>query len=138
MKVNISLFFISFMLFACSKEKKFNSKVEGEWAPVSLKIADFTGIGYYAETQGSISFKKESKKSAKGNYTIDLQYVLNGVSKTFFETGTYTIKADKVIRKSTSTIENESIIIYINKEDFAFEIPNLNNERYLFILKRKG
>lgn len=137
MRIFYLLTLICCSLLSCDKEKKFNDKIEGEWHPVSLKISDYSGIGYYAETQGSIKFQKDSKKSTTGSYVIEMNYLLNGTEKTILEEGTYSVKEDNIIRKPLNGEENKAIITYVNKEDFELEIPNLDNERYQFVLKRK-
>jgi len=137
MRILIFVIAISCFLLSCNKEVKLNSRIEGEWIPISLKISDNSGIGYYADTQGFLKFQKDAKKSTTGTYKIELQYTVNGIQKTFLENGTYTVDSDKIIRKPLNSLENKSIIIYVNKEDFQLEIPNLENERYQFLLKRK-
>ena len=97
MRTLVLITLISCSLLACNKDKKFNDKIEGEWNPVSLKISDYSGIGYYAETQGTIKFQKDSKKSTTGTYVIEMNYLLNGTEKTILEEGTYSVKADNIL-----------------------------------------
>ncbi len=133
--VSILLFGALMFSLSCSKEVKLNKRMNGEWEPNSMKIITPAGLSYFVESVGFMRFDEDRKKNT-GTYTIDISYEFNGSSQQLNETGSYTISGDQIMR-SYDSIQNESRVVYINKDYLEFEIPNLENNGYFFVLKRK-
>lgn len=133
---NSPFLIIIVLVVACSKENQTNKKIAGSWKPVTLKIADLTGIGVYVEASGTIEFNPSNKKSKTGEYTIDIRYQENSEEHLLFEKGTYEIQGEELIRKTPDGLTLFSKIKYVNKTDLEFEIPNINTRLFNFVLEK--
>lgn len=133
---NSAFLIIILLAVACSKENQTNKKIGGSWQPVTLKIADYVGLGVYVEASGTIDFIPSSKKSKTGDYTINITYLENSEEHLIYEKGTYEIKGEELIRTTSEGITLFSKIKYVNKTDLEFEIPNLNARLYNFVLEK--
>lgn len=90
-KVVSAIFAIVILLSSCSKEKKLNKKLDGEW-----NITSYDGVSLASGETEVISFDKDKKE---GSYT----WTYTDASGSDVETGTYTLTDDKAITfKSTS------------------------------------
>mgnify|MGYP006137194677 CR=1 FL=1 len=135
MKKHLTFLFL-ILIVACSKEIKSNKQIDGTWKPVSLKISEATGIGVFVDVAGTISFTPTEKKSKSGDYLINIQYTENSTEKSIIESGRYEIEEDMLLLTASDGVTKSSILLYINKTDLEYELPNINNRNYKFVLER--
>ena len=133
---NSAFLIITLLVVACSKENQTNKKIAGSWEPVTLKIANLTGIGVYVEVSGTIEFNPSNKKSKTGEYIINISYLENSEEYLLYEKGTYEIRGEELIRKTPDGLTLFSKIKYVNKTDLEFEIPNINTRLFNFVLEK--
>ncbi len=87
---------------SCSKEKKINRRIDGEWKEVS-----YNGVAVPADEQATISFSKD-KKGGTGS----ISFAESGVSISI--PFTYTLVEDKMTLVTTFAGSSETSIMTIN------------------------
>jgi hypothetical protein len=87
---------------SCSKEKKINRRIDGDWKEVS-----YAGVAVAAEDQATISFAKD-KKGGTGSVSY------SGSGVTFSIPFTYSLVEDKMTIISTFAGSSETSVVTIN------------------------
>jgi hypothetical protein len=119
MRITFIFFFISIVLFSCSKEKRVSKKLEGNWIVDLMQIQDGEGFTYFdSMPKGTFSFDSDQKVI---NAIVAYQFVnLNGfkVKDTFkveLEKYVFNSKYDRIFFKVNSYSINARIILLTEK-----------------------
>jgi hypothetical protein len=119
MRITFIFFFISIVLFSCSKEKRVSKKLEGNWIVDLMQIQDGEGFTYFdSMPKGTFSFDSDQKVI---NAIVAYQFVnLNGfkVKDTFkveLEKYVFNSKYDRIFFKVNSDSINARIILLTEK-----------------------
>jgi hypothetical protein len=119
MRITFIFFFISIVLFSCSKEKRLSKKLEGNWIVDLMQIQDGEGFTYFdSMPKGTFSFDSDQKVI---NAIVAYQFVnLNGfkVKDTFkveLEKYVFNSKYDRIFFKVNSDSINARIILLTEK-----------------------
>ena len=134
MKKLIPVLFVFTLIFsACSKEKKLNKKLDGEWNVVTINGTPVSETDPELESI-TLSFVKAKEN---GTYTMTFLYIINGVSKPIEVSGSYTLTADEEIALTPTTSGAESYVFIVksySKTDLTLA-RSYNN--YLYLLEKK-
>jgi isopentenyldiphosphate isomerase len=137
MKIVSVFFIILFILSSCGKEKQISKELPGEWEPVSLRINEKNGIAEYVDATGFFKIISSSKKSNKGTYSLEISYVYLGQNKMLIENGSYQVRENNFLRTTDLLANHEASVYYLSDQDLEFDIPSLNDQRFLFFFKKK-
>jgi hypothetical protein len=99
-KILSVLVVVAIVVASCSKEKKLNKKLDGEWTVVT-----FDGVAPTSGTSIMIKFEKDKKE---GKYTL----TQTDPSGTDTQTGTYVlIEDEKIVMTETGTTDKDTSVV---------------------------
>ncbi len=137
----IKSFFLIFsvaLLLGCDKSALTIKRINGTYEIKKLKILDYAGITHETEVQGTITFTADDLKSKTGKYHFDFLYSSDFLADTLLLTGNYSQENQRDFDFYLPQNDPfKGTMVYYNKEDLQFEIPNLEYKGYYFILKKK-
>jgi len=131
---------ILFLFSACDKVKSTGKKMDGEWTIYSLKVTKYTGLSYYYETTGTITYSDFN--GDEGRYALDMTYITPNDTIVKHEKGKIVLKQkgeyyDMYRENSDGTITEilNGRIVLITKNDIKTHYTT-NDETFLFILEK--
>jgi hypothetical protein len=136
------LLFISLsalILVSCSKIKKTQKQLSGEWNIYSYRIIGVDGLTDYYETEGTITFEQLSDSTFSYNENFVSQFPSG--ANTYLREGIGTFKEknaeyfDLVITSPTGFTYEDSRIILITNDDLKLE-HNDANGKHIFVLQK--
>lgn len=140
--VNKLLFILSvlFLFSSCDKIKSTEKEMDGEWTIYSLKVTKYTGLSYYYETTGTITYSDFN--GDEGRYALDMTYITPSGTIEKHEKGKIVLKEKgeyyDLYRENTDGSITEILngrIVLITKNDIKTHFAD-NDETFLFILEK--
>lgn len=114
--------------------------MEGEWTIYSLKVTKYTGLSYFYETTGTITYSDFN--GDEGKYVLDMTYITPNDTIVKQEKGRIVLKEKgeyyDLFRENTDGSITElpnGRIVLITKNDIKTHYAD-NNETFLFILEK--
>lgn len=129
------------LLISCSKIKRTQKKLQGEWTIYSYRIIEPLGLTYWYEVNGTITFG-----AVEGNddqFTYEDNYTYQGpsgpVSVNRTGVGTFTEKTseyyDLMLNAPSSELITNCRIILITKDDLKIE-HGTPNGTHIYVLQK--
>lgn len=114
--------------------------MDGEWTIYSLKVTKYTGLSYYYETTGTITYSDFN--GDEGKYALDMSYITPTGTIEKHEKGKIILKDQgkyyDLYRENLDGSITEILdcrIILITKNDIKTHYTD-NDETFLFILEK--
>ncbi len=135
--INIALLIGFSLLFACDKKKATLKAIDGTWNIQKMYFFDPEGYKTITVPNGTIRFTNNSEISKNGSYTIALTYrVDTTVNHLNLNGNFYQINETDFIFTRESENDYKAVVHYYTKNDMQFQLPQLDNKGYNFILNR--
>lgn len=139
-KIIFILFSVLFITSSCDKIKQTEKMMDGEWTIYSLKVTKYTGLSYYYETTGTITYSDFN--GDEGRYELNMSYITPNGTIDKHEKGKIVLKEkgkfyDMYRENSDGSITEilDGRIILITKNDIKMHYT-VDNETLLFILEK--
>jgi len=112
---------VTLVLASCSKERKLNKRLDGEWT-----LATWDGTALPSGESLTIKFEKDKKDNGKYTSTY------TGALGTDIETGTYTLEADEKITMTDASGSSTATVTSYDKENLT-----INDDGDVMVFKKK-